>query len=192
MSRLFVLAATLGGLYLAAPVLHAQNIVRCESSGGQYQSCPADTRGGVTLSRQLSSQGCWQNDTWGYDRNRIWVTHGCRAEFAVGSQSSGSSGNSNSNAVAAAAVVALLGAAVLASKHHDDGRNDDDGRYDGYSFRCESNDNRYVSCPLPGSRGDVDIRRQLSKSPCRYGQSWGRDRHSVWVDDGCRAEFVVY
>ena len=105
---------------------NAQNSVRCESDDGRYQSCPVDTRGGVTLSRQLSSHGCWQGDTWGFDRNRIWVTNGCRAEFNVGRAESSSS---SSNALAAAAIVALVGAAAIApKKHHDrhDGRNDDE------------------------------------------------------------------
>lgn len=186
-------SASLAALALAAAPwfmsdANAQNTVRCESVDGRYQSCPVDTRGGVTLSRQLSSHGCWQGDTWGFDRNRIWVNNGCRAEFNVGRAQSSSG---NSNALAAAAIVALVGAAAIAAKKHHD-RDDDDDRYDdGNTFTCASNDNRYVTCRMP-TRGHVEIRRQLSKSPCRYGQSWGTTYDSVWVDDGCRAEFVVY
>ncbi len=98
----------------------------------------------------------------------------------------------------AAAIVALVGAAAIASKHHDndrdDGRyddrryNDDYRRYDGATFRCESNDKHYVSCRMP-TRGHPEIRRRISKPSCRFSQSWGVDRKSVWVDDGCRAEF---
>lgn len=188
-------SASIAVLALAAalwfmPDANAQNSVRCESVDGRYQTCPVDTRGGVTLSRQLSSHGCWQGDTWGFDRNRIWVTNGCRAEFNVGRAESSSG---NSNALAAAAIVALVGAAAIAAKKHhdrDDDRNDDD-RYDGNTFTCASNDNRYVTCRMP-VRGHVEVRRQLSKSQCRYGQSWGTTYDSVWVDDGCRAEFIVY
>ena len=32
--------------------------LRCESDGGRYRRCNADTRGGVRLSRQLSSSSC--------------------------------------------------------------------------------------------------------------------------------------
>ncbi len=65
-----VLSALL--LLFASARSHAET-VRCESTGGDYRSCSIDGRGGVRLTRQLSSQGCWQGDTWGYDVNRIWV-----------------------------------------------------------------------------------------------------------------------
>ena len=82
--RIHVLAALAGLLLLGVGgTASAQSTITCESRNGQYQSCSANTSGGVTLSRQLSSQGCWQNDTWGFDRNRVWVTRGCRAEFRV-------------------------------------------------------------------------------------------------------------
>ena len=53
------------------------------------------------------------------------------------------------------------------------------------TVRCESNDNRMRLCR-------VDIRRQLSDTNCREGYNWGAQRDGVWVERGCRAEFVVY
>ena len=106
--RIHVLAALAGLLLLGAGgTASAQSTITCESRNGQYQACSANTSGGVTLSRQLSSQGCWQNDTWGYDRNRVWVTRGCRAEFRVG----GTSSSNNTGAKVAGALV--LGAVFL-------------------------------------------------------------------------------
>lgn len=105
-----ILAMTAGSLY--APPARAAQTVRCESTDGRYQSCGVDTRGGVRLSRQLSSQGCWQNDSWGYDSNRIWVTNGCRAEFQVGDYQPSNSGNNNNGAIAGVAIAALIGAAI--------------------------------------------------------------------------------
>jgi hypothetical protein len=32
---------------------------------------------------------------------------------------------------------------------------------------------------------------QRSGSPCKQGYSWGYDRRGIWVDRGCRADFVV-
>jgi hypothetical protein len=55
----------------------------CESLDGGRKQCPADTSRGVGLIRQISGADCVLNRTWGYDRNGIWVTDGCRAEFAV-------------------------------------------------------------------------------------------------------------
>jgi len=179
---------------LFLPSVKAETVT-CESRNGSYQSCAADTRGGVTLSRQLSSQGCWENDTWGYDRNRIWVNNGCRAQFKVGS--SGSSSDNKNNAVAAAVVVGLVGAAILANKNkRDRDRNDND--YDNNwggprnTFECESVNNRFTYCNNGRVRGQVEVYRQLSRNSCSYGQSWGVDGGRVWVDKGCRAEFAVY
>ena len=122
MSRSRMLATlSLGGLLLIAAAAAQASTITCESTRNSYQSCPVDTSGGVRLSRQLSSQGCWQNDTWGFDRHRIWVDRGCRAEFQVGGQSSSSSGKTD--ALAAAAVVGIAAAAIIASNHHDDHHN---------------------------------------------------------------------
>lgn len=194
----FSLISLSAALFFGSSTAHADTI-RCESNGGNYKVCSVDTRGGVRLSRQLSSQGCWQNDTWGYDRNRIWVDRGCRAEFWVGDRNSGSS---NDKKVAGAVVLGLVAAAIIANKKNDH-RNDDryndgyDDRYDNYggnprrTFRCESNNNRFVYCNIP-TRGHVEVYKQLSSSYCTYGQSWGSDRDRVWVSNGCRAEFAVY
>lgn len=145
-SLLFGTLMMLGG----APEARASTVV-CESRGGAMQACSVNTSGGVRLTRQLSSQGCWQDDTWGYDANRIWVTNGCRAEFDVGSPK----GSANTgNAVAAAAVIGLAAAAAIAASndhdhHHKNNKNNrynDDEYYDyGYYDRryddYERNDN---------------------------------------------------
>jgi hypothetical protein len=109
---------SLAGLLLIVASAAQASIVTCASRNDSYQSCPVDTSHGVRLSRQLSSQGCWEGDTWGYDRNRIWVNRGCRAEFEVGATSS--SASSANNAIAAAAVVGIAAAAIIASNKHDD------------------------------------------------------------------------
>jgi hypothetical protein len=191
-------------LLLAGGTAVAADTVRCESRNGEYRSCPVNTSSGVTLSRQLSSQGCWQGDTWGYDRNRIWVTRGCRAEFRVGSHSSG---NNDGAKVAGALIIGAIAAAAIASHNNDrdddrydngynDGYNGDgysgDGYYNGREIRCESRDGRYQSCGHIQRRQQVEIRRQLSNRQCVYGRNWGVDGRQLWVDDGCRAIFVVY
>ncbi|GHC03375.1 DUF3011 domain-containing protein [Thermomonas carbonis] len=193
--RVHFLAALAGLLLLGAGgTASAQSTITCESRNGQYQSCSANTSGGVTLSRQLSSQGCWQGDTWGYDRNRVWVTRGCRAEFRVGGTSS--SGNNTGAKVAGALVLGAIVAAAIANKnddrddHYDNGYND--GWGNGREIRCESNDGRYTRCATVDRRQHVEIRRQLSNQQCIYGRNWGVDDRQLWVDDGCRAIFVAY
>lgn len=66
-------------------------IVRCDSKDKRPRHCPADTRHGVRLYKQLSRAACVQGRSWGFDGNGIWVENGCRAEFEIGfrSQSDG-------------------------------------------------------------------------------------------------------
>jgi hypothetical protein len=54
---------------------------------------------------------------------------------------------------------------------------------------CESKDRKRVECEM-NTRGEVRMVRQLSKAACTDGVSWGLNKHSVWVSDGCRAVFA--
>jgi hypothetical protein len=56
-------------------------LFRCESNDGRTRECAANTRAGVQLVRVLSNAPCIQGRSWGYGRNGIWVSQGCRAEF---------------------------------------------------------------------------------------------------------------
>jgi hypothetical protein len=60
--------------------------IRCQSEGFEYTRCPANTRGGVQLSEQLSDTECREGQNWGYDRRGIWVDQGCSGEFVVSSR----------------------------------------------------------------------------------------------------------
>lgn len=62
----------------------ARQALRCESDEGRPRHCPADTRGGVRILRQLSRAPCIEGRSWGADRRGIWVEGGCRAEFELG------------------------------------------------------------------------------------------------------------
>ena len=58
------------------------------------------------------------------------------------------------------------------------------------NLSCSSDDGRRHYCPAD-TRGGVQLVKQRSDSPCRQGYSWGFDRGGVWVDRGCRADFIV-
>jgi hypothetical protein len=83
---------------------------------------------------------------------------------------------------------------------YNDDRRDDDDRYDdeqnhrrgghGATVRCES-DGNYRHCRAD-TRDGVQLSRQLSKSACRYNDTWGYDRRGIWVDRGCRGDFQLY
>ena len=56
---------------------------------------------------------------------------------------------------------------------------------------CESRHQNYNFCPVD-THGYVRLHKQLSnKNACRQGRSWDYDRRGIWVDDGCKAEFMV-
>jgi hypothetical protein len=84
-------------------------IIRCESWNYRYARCNADTRDGVRLSRVLGGDCSRRN--WGSDRNAIWVSNGCRAEFETGRRGGG--GPSTGAVIAGAAVAAGLLALLL-------------------------------------------------------------------------------
>ena len=54
--------------------------------------------------------------------------------------------------------------------------------------RCGSDDGRFQRCQVPWR--DAEIIRQESNSPCNRGETWGVDRGGLWVDRGCRGQFV--
>lgn len=71
-----------GGGYQEVPGYgYGGQVFRCESRDGRTRECPANTRAGVQLVRQLSNAACVQGRTWGYGNNVVWVAGGCRAEF---------------------------------------------------------------------------------------------------------------
>ena len=59
-------------------------------------------------------------------------------------------------------------------------------------FTCESKDSRHSECRY-NSTGmvTVHVNRQLSSTRCEFNRNWGAFDGGVWVDHGCRAEFVV-
>lgn len=60
-----------------------QRWLRCESRDFTETTCNARGNRGVTLVRQVSKSPCVKGNTWDYDRNRIWVSEGCAADFEI-------------------------------------------------------------------------------------------------------------
>lgn len=56
--------------------------VACESIKQRYRECATDFRGRAYVVRKLSRGECVEGRSWGQLRGRVWVNHGCRAEFA--------------------------------------------------------------------------------------------------------------
>ncbi len=101
----------------------------CESRNYDRSYCRADTRGGVSLEQQLSSNAqCQFNRTWGYDSGGVWVSNGCRGQFRLGHPgsyqppSAGHHSDHDAAKVAAAALVVGAIAAIAADQNRDQGR----------------------------------------------------------------------
>lgn len=156
---------------LCAPILLAQDGVRCSSDDGRRHYCDLDTSRGVRLSRQISGSACVQGSTWGFDNRGVWVDRGCRAEFI--SRSGGGGGRGRDR-----------------DRDQDyDYRGNDRSAYNQEIVRCNSDDERRHYCNID-TRGGVRVVRQISGTPCREGETWGYDNQGLWVDHGCRAEFA--
>lgn len=161
MKPTFLALLVLAGAALGPSRVDAQlgpgSVIRCESRDGRSRECPVGYARDARLLRQLSRSACIEGETWGVTRRAIWVSGGCRGEFAI----------------------------------DDRGRGYDSGIGHGgiQHLRCESDDGRWNRCDAP--RGRVELIRQLSRSACVRGQSWGTDGRGIWVSGGCRAEFRV-
>lgn len=57
-------------------------------------------------------------------------------------------------------------------------------------INCSSDDMRRHVCPV-NTGGDVRLIRQRSEADCVYGSTWGFDVQGIWVDRGCRADFLI-
>jgi Protein of unknown function (DUF3011) len=187
------------GTFVIPLGLHAQSgiteadgrNVTCASDDGRRHYCPVNTRFGVEIVRQRSGSPCIEGRTWGFDRQGIWVDRGCRADFVLGRPDHDHGGWDRDH-----------------DRDHDRDR-DHPGPPppgDGYGpnrdprqppapegemrIRCSSDDGGRHYCSIdPEARVRID--RQVSGSPCIEGKTWGYDRRGLWVDRGCRADFII-
>ena len=60
-----------------------QGWVRCESNQGRTQECAIPRGARMVVADQLSDTRCVEGRNWGVRQNRLWVSGGCRADFAV-------------------------------------------------------------------------------------------------------------
>jgi Protein of unknown function (DUF3011) len=156
-------------LLTAAPIAHAQRdrTIRCESNDGRFNRCSVPWRD-AQLVKQESKTDCVRDRSWGVDRQGVWVDRGCRGLFAEGGRGR-------------------------------PGRGPDGGGWQPgpdwnrqISLQCQSVDKRYQMCQVDvGRQGSVRLARQVSDVRCAEGYSWGWNRAGVWVDHGCRGQFVV-
>lgn len=151
-------------------------MVTCESREGQPGHCFADTSEGVRLVRRISDSKCQFGRDWGWDTSGIWVTNGCRGEFAVRP--------------------AGRVATITTSTEHGHGHGHGHGTMVSSTaarpatILCESKNNTRSHCRTD-TRWGITLVRQVSDNDCIRGRSWGWDSEGIWVTDGCRGEFTL-
>ncbi|HVH13930.1 MAG TPA: DUF3011 domain-containing protein [Longimicrobium sp.] len=58
------------------------------------------------------------------------------------------------------------------------------------TVKCQSRHHQQETCAAD-TRGGAYIARQISRAACVFDESWGYNRMGIWVNRGCRAEFLV-
>jgi hypothetical protein len=167
-------------LALALPaLLSAEELIRCESKDGHRRRCSFEGPGHVVLRKRLSATTCNEGENWGWKPGEIWVDHGCRAEFVVDGREERREERHEERREEA---------------RRDEGWHDRDGgmnREHGRLLVCESEDGRRHRCAADLRFGIVEVNRQLGHRDCILNDTWGWNESGVWVDRGCRAEFVI-
>lgn len=58
-------------------------VITCDSNDRRERRCNVSIRRDARLIRQTSKTACVEGRTWGWDRNGVWVSGGCRGQFSV-------------------------------------------------------------------------------------------------------------
>lgn len=182
------------GLLLASAPAVAQRgqLIQCESSNSKFNRCQMPWRD-AELVQQKSSDACIRGQSWGVDRQGLWVDRGCRGVFGEARDDGDRRGYDQRQGDD-------QGPAYGQRQDDDQRQGEDQG--DGWRpgpgwnrqirLQCDSHQKSYQMCQVDvGRRGQVRLVQQMSDARCIKGSSWGWNRAGVWVDHGCRAQFVV-
>ena len=151
--------------------------VRCGSAGYNYNMCQVDTGRGsrVNLVQQISKTACIEGRNWGWNRAGVWVDGGCDGVFRVQRRWSGNPPPGPGPGPGPGG-----------------GWKPGPGWDQTINVHCYSANYVYNMCQVDTGRGSrVFVGRQISKTPCVEGRTWGWNRAGVWVDGGCEAVFTI-
>jgi hypothetical protein len=137
--------------------------ITCSSNGTARQECGVPGAMRVRLVRQISTNPCTLDRSYGIGVGHIWVSNGCRGEFDV---TTGGPGQ---------------GTGLPAPPGFPDVP---------LRVTCESKGGERTDCGIRNG-ATVALTRQLSSAPCTRNSTWGTGNGVVWVTRGCRAEFEV-
>jgi len=140
---------------------HSTPLVHCASNDSARTYCAVETHGRVRIARQVSREPCVSGESWGYNDHGIWVSHGCRADFAVGPGG-------------------------YRDRYRDDGNSMYVDR-SGHLVHCIATDNGRTYC---GGRHAGYTYSGAPNPNCIEGQTWGYDDRGVWVSGQCNGDFT--
>jgi hypothetical protein len=158
--------------------------VECASRDGRRASCPADLQGYTFKDlRKQSDAPCDAGRNWGYTERGVWVDAGCRAQFEF-EYVSGALGDARNERYSPSG----RSSASANERYSSSGRTSASANE--RVVECASDDGRREECSadLRGMRF-VDV-QQDSRAQCEIGRNFGYDDRGVWVDEGCRGEFL--
>lgn len=153
----------------------------CHSNNGKFKRCQVGLWDDAALVQNDSRTRCVRGDNWDLDGTTIWVSDGCRGVFAEVRHRQDRpvrrGGQRRANRRPPSRARPPTG-------HNWDRE---------IRFVCQSHDQHYKFCSVDvGPRGWVELDKRESRAQCIERQSWGWNRAGIWVDQGCRAKFVVH
>lgn len=153
--------ASVAGISAPASAQYSDRI-KCESRNYQPNACPAY---GASDVRMVERQGgnCRPGVDWFYDGRNINVRNGCRGIFGI--------------------------VGIVGGNDYNGGNYYPGGSSGSQTVRCESRDYQPNRCSID-TRTGVRLQRQIGNTACIQGRTWGWERGSVWVNNGCRGDFV--
>ncbi len=196
------------------------NSIRCESRDSRQVTCNTPWQRRSVLTRQLSDTRCVQSQNWSSTPGTVWVSGGCRAEFASAQGDAGGPATElqceSTDGRYKQCGTGLYGTPRLVRQLSDTAcrynftfglrngavwvdkgcrgifRVEDNSDNATYSVTCNSSDGKYKTCAWDHTRGTPVLLQTLSDRRCTQGYSWGYNRRaSLWVNHGCRARFGV-
>jgi hypothetical protein len=164
--------------------------LRCESVQSRRTYCRVGISGTVRLTRQLSRSACIRGRTWASNSRGIWVSNGCRADFAVSAHRRDGNGY--------ARIVDENRNGYSQGGYYNDNNDRYGDRYEnaygqsydsGQVVRCQSTSDGRTYCRNE-SNGNVRLGRTYG-GDCAEGQTWGSDQRGIWVSGDCNASFNI-
>ncbi len=139
---------------------------RIEANGNKKKTQRVGDAYKLTLERQLSDTPCVNRRNFGLKNGVAWADDGCRGIFKAHYRSDrpGSGWNDNDD--------------------------NDDSFWGGNTVRLESLRGEFKTKRIDRN-ARVTLKRKLSKEPCTKDVTWGYGEGTLWVRNGCRAEFTV-